>query len=196
MVSEKELVEGCQKQQNYAQKMLYKKYAPEMKAVCLMYIKDKDIVKDVIQDSFIKVFENLHSYRFDGPLGAWIRKIVINTTLNHLRKIKKTETQIVKEDYEQIEIVDETDDEDLNEMIYDLTGEDLHYAISQLPEKFRIVFSLFYLEDYSHKEIAKKLDIGETLSRVSLNRSKKILRGILLDILTIKNGDEKGVAKK
>jgi RNA polymerase sigma factor (sigma-70 family) len=199
MLSDRELIEGCLKQQNYAQKMLYKKYAPEMKALCFMYLKDRDLVKDAIQDSFIKIFNNLNSYRSDGSLGAWIRRIVVNTALNYLRKSNKKGDFLIKEDPEQIDIIDETteDDEALDDMINELTGEDIHQAISQLPEKFRLIFSFFYLEDYSHKEIAEKLEINEALSRVWLSRSKKMLKIILLDdVLTKTPTNEKGSAKK
>ena len=196
MQSDKELVEGCKKQQSYAQMLLYKKYAPEAKAVCLMYIKDKDLAKDIIQDSFIKVFENLHSYRYDGPLMAWIRRIVVNTTLNYIRKSNKEGKVMIKEDLTQLEILEDHEDDMMDELIQDLTGEDIHQGIINLPENFRLVFSLYYLEDYSHKEIADKLNINESLSRVWLNRSKKMLKNILLDVLT-KNGiNEKGFIKK
>lgn len=151
-----------------------------MKAVCSLYIKDTDDLKDVLQDGFIKVFEKIESFKYEHSLGGWIRTIIVNTALNFLRDNNKLNAVSFDEE---LDFTDETsNDNELDQLIGNLDGDSIHQAIAELETKFRLVFSMFYLEDLSHKEIASKLNITEQLSRVRLNRSKLALKEALMNI--------------
>lgn len=181
MLSDSEIAEGCLKLKRSAQKELYDRYIKKMNAVCRRYISDKDEIKDVLQEGFIKVFENIEKYRGEGPLEAWVRRIIVNTVLSHIRKNKSE--LFVKQDKTDIDdtttlISDEVEDDSIFNA--DFSQEDLMLAIENLPENYKVIFNLYCIENYSHKEIAQLLSMKEESSRTRLNRARKILQEYLL----------------
>lgn len=182
MLSDSEIAKGCLQLKRSAQKELYDRYIKKMNAVCRRYISDKDEIKDVLQEGFIKVFENIEKYRGDGPLEAWIRRIIVNTVLTYIRK-NKSDIFIKSEGQEQdiISTISDSQEEEGNSIFdADFNKEDLMNAIQGLPENYKIIFNLYCMENYSHKEISQLLSLKEESSRTRLNRARKMLQEHLL----------------
>lgn len=166
---EESLLAGCINNNRKAQEQLYRMYADEMYNVCLVYEKDRNQVKDILQDSFIKVFRSIEKYDKKGPLKAWVRRIVVNTAIDHIRK---------KKDFD--DFVDVETIADITPGHGDEQGgqgmKDILKIIKRLPEGAQLVFNLFALEGYSHKEIAEKLSISEGTSKSQYSRARQLLQ--------------------
>lgn len=151
-------------------------------SVCLRYALRRDDALEILNDSFMKVFENIESFDPDRPFKSWFRRILINTALDHYRSRKKM--QIFGE-FEPDEFEDLTEPEnDLN-----LNADEILKLFDRLPEVFRITFNLYEVEGYTHEEIAGMLDISPGTSRSNLSRAKKMLRNLYVD-MKIKQGHE------
>ena len=148
--------------------MLYKEYAPKMFAVCRSYAQNNDAAKDILQNGFIKVFKKIDQYNHEGEIGAWIRRIIVNTALDYCRKVER-EQQVG------LEIINENQFS-INDTSDNLNLTDLVNVIRTLPEKARIIFNLYVIEGYSHKEIALLLNITEGTSKSQFSRAKKLLQ--------------------
>jgi RNA polymerase sigma-70 factor (ECF subfamily) len=138
----------------------------------MRYINDKERAKDVLQDAFIKVFKNLKKFKNDSSLEGWIRRIVVNTALDQIRKNKKRQSD-VELDNSFLELTTNNFTEER------LQAESLMKIVQDLPDGYRTIFNLFAIEGYSHKEIAKKLNISENTSKSQYSRAKSVLREIL-----------------
>ena len=154
-----------------AQHQLYNLYAKAMYNICYRMTNDGDEAADVLQESFISAFKNLSSYRGTASFGAWLKRIVVNKSINHIRSKK-----MILVPLEEVEVTSDSDikDEDLYMNI-----ERIKSAIDLLPDGYRIVFSLYLLEGYDHKEISGILGITESTSKSQYNRAKAKLRQIL-----------------
>jgi RNA polymerase sigma factor, sigma-70 family len=168
-MNEKDLISGCQKNDNVCRRYLYERYAGKMMGICFRYTGDTASAEDILHDGFIRIFESIHSfqYRGEGSLRAWMSRIFVNLALEFLRKNKNTES-LPSEDWKETESVSENDFE---EIPLDILME----FISELPPGYRTIFNLNTFEDMQHKEIAKMLDINESSSRSQLSRAKAIL---------------------
>jgi RNA polymerase sigma factor (sigma-70 family) len=165
---ERSLIKGCLKGDQQAQLRLYNKYVQAMYNLVIRMHPHPMDAEDILQESFVKVFKNLPSFSGEATLGAWIKKIVINTCLNFLRKKKRLS-------FIQMEaITDYSEETEKKEASVDMAT--IHHAVKQLPEGCRVVFSLHLLEGYQHKEIAKILDITESTSKSQYHRAKRLLR--------------------
>lgn len=171
--SDELLVKGCIKQDRKCQELLYKKYSRKMMGVCFGYTKDHDAAKDLLQESFIKVFDKIKNYNNDGSLEGWIRRIVVNTAIDYYRKVSKLYVSNIEN--EKTELVD-------NLILDQFNNEDLLMLIRKLPEGYRIVFNLNVIEGYTHEEIAEKLGITESTSRSQLSRARKLLQEWILEM--------------
>jgi len=180
MINEKELAEECCRHNRHAQKELYRLYSPKMRGICLRYAKDADEAKDIMQEGFIKVYQNINKFSGSGSLEGWIRRIIVNTAITQINKSKKHKQnmQISNEN----EMVVEEENEDL--LSANFSQELLLKALNNLSEDFRLVFNLYFIEEYSHKEIAELLGINENTSRTRLIRARTQLK----DYLTNFNG--------
>lgn len=160
------LLERCMRNDRKAQQALYVHYSSRMYGVCLRYYPNVEIAQDILQDGFIKVFENIHSFRFEGSIEGWIRRIIINTALEYHRKIKDEK------------MVDLSDALLLSQepLSVDIDYRQLLLLISELPNQYRMVFNLYAVEGYSHAEIAKMLAITESTSKSNYSRARAILR--------------------
>lgn len=172
-MTEKQLIDKSIKNDTKAQQTLYETFAPKMFGVCLRYVSDIDVAKDILQDSFITVFSRLSSFNHDGSFEGWIRRIVVNTALMHLRKT----TLFVDYDNASEQIKNESVDPSALE---DLSVADLMKIVDSLPPGFRTVFNLFAIEGYSHKEIGQLLNITESSSRSQYSRARKQLQQIII----------------
>lgn len=168
LYSEEEILKGCRKNKRHYQEMFYRKYAKKMYGICLSYAGDRAMAQDMLQESFIKIFNRIKDFKQEGSLEGWIRKIVTHTAIDLLRQQKRTQNFI-------------SDNEEINEGSYEsdalqnLQTEDVLNQVSRLPEGARLVFNLYVLEGYTHKEIAVKLNITEGTSKSQFNRARKLL---------------------
>ncbi|MDB5272212.1 MAG: Sigma-70 region 2 [Chitinophagaceae bacterium] len=179
MLKEEEIIKGCKKFEASSQQVLYNLYRQKMYGVCLRYITDKDEAKDILQDGFIKIFTQFKQYKGEGSLEGWLRRVMVNTALMHLRKKKRLLFTPLSEDNSDFND-NETEEEHLSIADIDFTEEELLECINLLPHDFRIVFNLFCIEDYSHKEIADMLLINENTSRSRLSRARIVLQNHLI----------------
>ena len=168
--TEKDLIADCRKGKAKAQKALFEQYSPKMLAVCVRYIKDLASAEDVLLLAFMKVFENLDKFEAKGSFEGWIRKIVVNEALGHLRK----NTKIQFEESQKADI-----EAHAHSPTTDLEVQDLLQLLHQLPTGYRTVFSLYAIEGYSHQEIGEMLNITESTSKSQLNRARNMLKNLV-----------------
>jgi len=170
-MEEKKLIQACINEDKSAQKYLYDEYAPKMYYVCLRYARHEHEAQDMLQDGFIRVFDNISSFKSNGSFEGWIRRIIVNTSLNHCRKSSFKHEQIGIEEY-QDKVVS-------SNAISRLSEKELLQLIQKLPSGYRMVFNLYVIEGYSHKEIGEMLDITESTSRSQLAKSRKWMQNEL-----------------
>jgi RNA polymerase sigma factor (sigma-70 family) len=166
------LVERCKKGDRKAQYKLYRLYAKAMFNIAMRITNDYMEAEDVLQEAFVRAFRKLESFKGDATFGAWLKRIVVNTAINQLRK-KRLEFKELDE--EKLEIPDEKSPE--RDCQWEMS--EIRQAIASLPEGYRVVFSLYCLEGYDHAEIASILEISEATSKSQYSRAKKKLRNIL-----------------
>lgn len=166
--TEIELLKGCLSSDRKSQEAIFRIYAPKMMSVCVRYAKHKHEAEDILQDGFVKVFTSLHQYEGQGSFEGWIRRIMINTALRHIQKMSHSHEDIG---------IESLPEESLSpEVFQQLSEEELLNLISLLPDGYKIVFNLFAIEGYSHKEIAEVLKIEESTSRSQLAKARRILQ--------------------
>jgi RNA polymerase sigma factor (sigma-70 family) len=170
-LSESELVNHCIRHERKYQEILYRKYADEMYSVALIYSDNDQDACDIVQESFIKVFKKLDSFKFESSLNAWIRKVVVNTALDHFRK-KKREFENAQHYIQTVEV-------EVDEILPTINAAELLEMIQRLPQKAALVLKLFAIEGYGHKEIADMLKITEGTSKSQLNRARFLLKTII-----------------
>lgn len=166
------LVEDCLKKRPKRQKELYDRFAPKMMGVVYRYANNNDEAQDILQDAFVKVFERLGSYKKEGSLEGWIRRIVVNTALDHIRKNKKSQFNV---DLSQAEYLGSEKDF----IIENLSANEILQLLRTIPVGYRTVFNLYAIEGYSHKEIAEQLDISENTSKSQYSRAKSFMRKLI-----------------
>jgi RNA polymerase sigma-70 factor (ECF subfamily) len=167
-----DVVEQCKANNRQAQMQLYKQYCEGMFCVAIRYVKNGDDAEDVVQESFIKAFQKLHQFKGEVTFGAWLKRIVINKSIDFL-KAKKQNTVALDENYLQ---VSEDDDWSIEN---DITVDQVKSAIAKLPDKYRYVVMMFLIEGFDHREIAQVLKLTETTSRTRLLRGKSYLKELL-----------------
>ncbi len=165
------IIQECIKKKKKSQEVLYKKFFGYALSVALIYNNKRSDALDIVNDSFLKVFTNIAQYDASKPFVAWLRKIVINTSIDHLRRNNKNHF-LVEVDKQPIQ--DETPN-----AISHLTAQDIIKILNQLPHFHKTVFCLYEIEGFSHEEIAEQLGIPTSSSRVYLTRAKKQLRELL-----------------
>jgi RNA polymerase sigma factor (sigma-70 family) len=171
-INERQLISGCQNGDRRAQKQLYETYSGKMMGVCLRYCKDRETARDLLHDGFLKVFSHIDNFESKGSLEGWIRRIMINTALEYLRK---QNDEGYKSNIEEAYTLTSNDVSILEK----IQTEELIKIIQRLPDIYRTVFNLFVVEGYSHKEIADVMKITESSSRVYLTRAKQLLQEML-----------------
>ncbi|MEM7102416.1 MAG: RNA polymerase sigma factor [Bacteroidota bacterium] len=173
----KEIVDACRQGDRAAQFKLYKLYSKAMYNICLRMLNNVSDAEDVLQNSFIDVFTKLHHFRGESTIGAWIKRITVNNCINFLKKRKLELVELGDKNHPMVNEPEFTFEEDLQNI------ELIKKAIPQLPDGYRVVFSLYMLEGYDHVEIAEIMDINVSTSKSQLNRAKKKLKSIILSDL-------------
>jgi RNA polymerase sigma-70 factor (ECF subfamily) len=152
-----------------AQRYLYEQYKVGLFTVCLRYSRDRLEAEDILHEGFIKIFKDLHQYTGKGSIEAWMRKVMVNTALQYLRKWKR--------DWQHVDSFEYEDAIQSQEVVFQKLGlEELTRMIQQLPDGYKIVFNLYVIEGYSHREIAELLGISENTSKTQLFKAKATLR--------------------
>ncbi|MEO6188117.1 MAG: RNA polymerase sigma factor [Ginsengibacter sp.] len=166
--SENDLIQGCINENRQMQEILYHKYSSKMYGVCLRYSGNSDDANDLLQEGFIKVFKNLGKFRGEGSFEGWIRRIFVNTSIEHFRKKVKL--------YNVTEVQENTvEDQDLT-ALDTLAEKDIIVLVNELSPGYKTVFNMHVIEGYSHKEIAEMLGITEGTSKSQLARAKGVLK--------------------
>ena len=173
-MTDEQLVKECVSGNPIAQKKFYDLFAKKMMGVCLRYMNNEEEAQDVLQDGFIKIFSKLHDCESKGSLEGWVRRIMVNTALDQYRKNKKHQNDV---DVDVVGYKLEKNDF----IIESITAGDLLKIIQAIPEGYRVVFNLFAIEGYSHKEIAERLGVTESTSKSQYSRAKSLLRKLMVE---------------
>ena len=168
---EQDLVKGCIHGDRHAQQRLFDLYSPRMYDICRRYLKNTMQAEDVLVMAFTKVFERIHQFKGEGSFEGWIRRITVNEALTALRKSR---VMTVETDLEHAEFA-----HDYESLADRLAAEDLMKVIEQLPPGYRVVFNMYAIDGYSHKEIADHLGITENTSKSQLSRARVYLQKML-----------------
>jgi len=166
----KKIIKGCLDGNRRDQELLYRRHAAKLYAVCLQYSGNSEEARDILQEGFIKIFENLAKYKHEGSFEGWMRRITVNTALEKFR----SRNNLYRVD--DIDLITEPDAEPDNHDYAGLEAADLLEIIMELPPKYRMVFNLYAIEGYSHKEISKMVNISEGTSKSNLSRARAILQ--------------------
>lgn len=165
------LIEGCKKNHPKSQRDLYEKFSGKMYTLCLRYIKDETEAEDVLVGGFMKIFNNIQQYQGEGSFEGWIRRIMVNDSLQYIRKNKSM--------YLQVDIENAQYSSNTEAIESQLAAEDLLKIVSCLPMGYRTVFNLYAIEGYSHQEIADLLAISVNTSKSQLSRARALLQKTL-----------------
>jgi RNA polymerase sigma-70 factor (ECF subfamily) len=170
MFDEQEIVRRCLKNERKAQKILFEHFAPGLLGVCIRYTSSRAEAEDILQDGFVKVFKYLKDFEGRSSLAAWMRRIMVNTAITHYHKNLKH--------HYHLDINDVNDqkmgDCDLSDL--DFTKEEMMKVIDDLPRGYRMVFNLYAIEGYKHKEIAEQMGIDENTSKSQYSRARKLIQ--------------------
>lgn len=167
-MTERQIIEGCKKGDRDCEYLLYKKYGGKLLSICRRYARNEMEAEDWFQDGFIRVFKCMDQYRFEGSFEGWMRRVVVTTVLKKFQK-KSFKNEITGAEY----IPDISVEP---EVFSKLEEETLLALVAGLPDGYRVVFNLFAIEGFSHREIANELDIQESTSRSQLTKARKLLQ--------------------
>ena len=174
-MNDEQLVKKCLEKDAFAQKLLFDTYSRKLMGLCMRYARDEDEAQDVLQMGFIKVFEKLDMYNGNGSLEGWIRRILVNTALDNIRRNKNMKDSV------DIDKVDYQLNSHSENAIDALSAQDLLKVINSLPTGFKTVFNLYAIEGYSHKEIAEMLDISVNTSKSQYSRARAHLKNLIIN---------------
>jgi RNA polymerase sigma factor (sigma-70 family) len=170
MMSDQQIIKLCAKHDRKAQQILYDRYSRLLLGVCLRYATDKAEAEDILQDSFLKIFFNIKEYSGSGSFIGWLRKVAVNTAITHYHKNLKYRYHVDIEDYISVETGTTSFEEDF------FTSDELFKVLNELPAGYRMVFNLYAVEGYKHKEIAEMLGIDINTSKSQYSRAKAVIR--------------------
>src|SRR6476620_5025748 len=183
-MTEEAILQGCLKNNSVAQKALYQKYSAKMLVVCYRYGHNREDAEDMLQEGFIKVFLQIHTFENRGALEGWIRRIIVHTCINHLKKNKRFN--------ESVDIIQANSLQVREENISSIVqAKQIVDCIRLLPLGYRTVLNLYAIEGYAHKEISEMLDIEESTSRSQYTRARQMLEEILIKRKIIQRPKEK-----
>jgi len=168
----KEIIEGCYKGSRKYQEALYNRYVSKMYGICLSYAKNREEAQDILHDGFIKVYKKFNKFDQTQNIETWIRTVVVNTAIDHLRRAKKFREVGIDEQTVPIAHADDNVSETFK-------TKDLVEIINMLPTGAKTIFNLYTLEGYNHREIAQKLEISVGTSKSQFSRAKQLLQGLV-----------------
>ncbi len=171
------IIKGCQKQKKKYQEALYNQYASEMFSLCVRYTKTQEDAEDIFHEAFMKIFEKITDYQGNGSFEGWMKRVFINASINSYHKYKRTKSRYIS--YDGVE-GDAWTEADVG-IIDNLSVNELMILVDSLPEGYKLVFNLYVVEGYAHKEIAEMLNISEGTSKSQLFKAKKILKKMVIE---------------
>lgn len=180
------LIEACCRQEPQAQRQLYSLYYKKMFAICIRYLKEEETAFEVLNQAFLKVFEKIKQFKAETKLEFWIRRIVVNTVIDHIRKNKSYKKHFIQTDeFDFYGKSDEVNDDisEWWEKAASIPAEVLLKEVSQLPPATRVVFNLYAIDGFNHREIAEKIKISEGTSKWHLSNARKILKEKVIEII-------------
>lgn len=183
------VIEGCINGDRQSQQVLYRMFYGKMLGVCLRYSRDKNSAFDILQEGFLKVFLNIKTYSGNGSFEGWVRKIMVNTILDGIRKSKHSvvsfNSEYVEANAEEEALTVDADEED-DKKYLNISSNKIMEAVQQLSPAYRTVFNMYVVDGFSHKEIAEQLGISEGTSKSNLSKAKMNLKTILTNQLQVK----------
>jgi RNA polymerase sigma factor (sigma-70 family) len=172
-MTEDVLLQGCLLKDAAAQQEFYNRYSPKMLSVCYRFAKNREDAEDMLQEGFIRIFSQIHQFQHKGALEGWIRKIIVHTCINMLKKNKKFNENVDILHAQHLSVREEA-------VPAIIQAKQVIECVRMLPIGYRTVLNLFAIEGYNHKEIAEMLDIEESTSRSQYTRAKAMLEDILI----------------
>jgi RNA polymerase sigma factor (sigma-70 family) len=169
---EQQLVEACRRNDRKAQRELYERYSGRMLSICIRYIPQRDQAEDIMITGLMKIFDKIGQFKGDGSFEGWMRRIMVNEALGHIRKTRNM--------YIESSIDGHGPEPDYHLLEDHLEAEDLMKLVAELPVGYRTVFNLYAIEGFSHKEIGEMLQIQETTSKSQLSRARSLLQKSLV----------------
>jgi RNA polymerase sigma-70 factor (ECF subfamily) len=179
-IDESDLIEGCMEGNRRMQEELYRRFSPRMFAVCLRYAGNAEEAEDILQEGFIKVFKKLDSFRREGSFEGWVRRIFVNTAIEHFRKKRYLQPVTEKEE--------NTIEGKYFSILDELAEKDILALVQELSPGYRTVFNMYVVEGYTHKEIGDMLGISEGTSKSQLSRAKVILQDMVKKFIDQQHG--------
>jgi RNA polymerase sigma factor (sigma-70 family) len=181
MMSDQQIIEGCARHERKAQQILYDRYSHFLLGVCMRYANDKAEAEDILQDSFLKIFFNIKDFSGTGSFIGWLRKVAVNTAITHYHKNLKYRYSVDIDEYVSVETGVTSFEEDF------FTSDELYMVLNELPNGYRMVFNLYAVEGYKHKEIAEMLGIDTNTSKSQYSRAKAAIREKLEKLGKLRN---------
>lgn len=172
-----QIIQGCQKNQKKAQEALYKMYAPQLFSLCVRFTKTQEDAEDVFHEAFMKVFDKIIDYQGTGSFEGWLKRVFINASINSYHRYKRDKERFFSYDDTEAEKWVEND----VDIIENLSVDELYSLVNLLPQGYKLVFNLYVVEGYAHKEIAEMLEISEGTSKSQLFKAKNMLKKMVLD---------------
>ena len=176
-IEDLELARLCARGDENARKEMYIRYAGSLYAICIRYVGDRELARDLMHDSMIRIYDTIGKYRPTGTLKSWMSRVTVNLVIDHIRKARKF--QIVSLEGEQEKIPEPSAEE-----VRTIPKDQLMRMVSELPETKRVIFNLFCVEGYSHKDISQMLGIKEKTSSSLLFKAREQLAGKVKDYLS------------
>ncbi|HNP24323.1 MAG TPA: sigma-70 family RNA polymerase sigma factor [Panacibacter sp.] len=188
-MTEQTILAGCMQNNAAAQRELYNRYSPKMLSVCYRFAQSREDAEDMLQEGFIKVFTQIHTFQNKGSFEGWIRRIIVHTCINFLKKYRKFSENVELTYAGYIAVKEET-------MPSIMQAKQVVECIRLLPVGYKTVLNLYAIEGYNHKEIAEMLEIEESTSRSQYTRAKAMLESILTkkNIIEKKDADSLSLA--
>ena len=166
MSDNEKLIRKCQQKSQKAFEELYRKFSPLVYGICLRYAKNRDEAQDILQDCFIKIMDKIGDFRFEGSFEGWLQRMAVNESLNHLKLVWNSVSEMSDDD----DAIDECPD-----IVSDMSAQELMEIIEKLPDGYRTIFNMYVIEGYQHNEIAEILNITESTSRSQLKKAREQL---------------------
>jgi RNA polymerase sigma-70 factor, ECF subfamily len=189
ILDEKALAEQCRKQNRHAQKVLFDKYFNKMMTVCLRYLKSEEDALEALNNAFLKVFSKINQYKSEGSLESWIKRIVINASIDFVRSNKSYRANFIQTN--EFHLYGEPGEENTltgeGFEAPDFSKEELFEMVEELPPATRVVFNLYVIDEFSHRQISENLEISEGTSKWHLSNARKILKEKINKAVIVKN---------
>jgi len=172
-----QILEGCQRKDRLCQKKLYEFYYGKMMAVCMRYTGNYEEARDVLHEAFMKVFQNIERFTPASSLESWVKRIVINTAIDHFRKNKHRQNQL------EIDEAITLPDANSMQVLSQISADEIMQLVQQLSPSYRTVFNLYVIEGYTHREIAGLLQVSEGTSKSNLAKARHLLQQMIFKLL-------------